>query len=375
MPDSHLPFCVHVRIALVILHADPSRGGAERYTIDLASALANRGHQVALLAASFADRIANVSSIRLTHWGLSRASRYGRFLDSLDCHLAQTHYDVIHAMLPVRHCDLYHPHAGIAAETLDRWTVHFNPRRRAMAEVERQILSSPKPPIVLALSDYVKEFIQRHYPTLPLQSVAKLFNAVHLEHFQPAHQPHNLTTGLIIANDFERKGLAQALRALAQIGPTRLNLDVVGKEDPGRYDAMAKDLGVADAVVFWGAANDPRPRYAAADFLVLPTRHDPCSLVVLEALAMGLPVITTRFNGAAEAMTDGVHGFVLNDPEDVDALAGAMRKMLDPAARQRMSEACLALRPMLSYEHHLKELLKIYARVTSGKRVPAGAAV
>ncbi len=61
-------------------------------------------------------------------------------------------------------------------------------------------------------------------------------------------------------------------------------------------------------------------------------------------------------------MIDGVHGYVLKDPADVDALAGAMRKLLDPQRRRAMSEACLALRPRLSYEHHLEELMKIYNR-------------
>ena len=78
---------------------------------------------------------------------------------------------------------------------------------------------------------------------------------------------------------------------------------------------------------------------------------------------MGLPVISTRFNGASEIMTDGVHGFVLDDPNDIDALADAMRKMLDPDRRRAMSEACLQLRPKLSYEHHLDELVRIYHRV------------
>jgi UDP-glucose:(heptosyl)LPS alpha-1,3-glucosyltransferase len=106
-------------------------------------------------------------------------------------------------------------------------------------------------------------------------------------------------------------------------------------------------------------------QYREADFFVLPTKHDPCSLVVLEALAMGLPVISTVFNGATEIMKDGVHGFVLEDPEDVSALADAMRKMLDPQLRARMRQACLELRPRLSYEHHVDELLGIYERAGS----------
>jgi UDP-glucose:(heptosyl)LPS alpha-1,3-glucosyltransferase len=75
---------------------------------------------------------------------------------------------------------------------------------------------------------------------------------------------------------------------------------------------------------------------------------------------MGVPVISTRFNGACEIMTDGQHGFVLDDPSDVQSLADRMTRMLDPALRAHMSAACIALRPKLAYEHHLDTLMNIY---------------
>src|SRR5262245_6360726 len=200
-----------MKIALVILHADPARGGAERYTVDLAAALARRGHAVSLLASSFADPMENVRFVPLDHRGATRAGKYLRFLDSLDAHLRDERYDIVHAMLPVRRCDLYHPHAGIAAEALERWTVHFNPRRRAMAKIERKLLTGAKPPVVLALSEYVKGFVRKHYP-LPENRLATLFNAVDLERFEPVPPPEiprKEVNALIIANDFERKGVLQ----------------------------------------------------------------------------------------------------------------------------------------------------------------------
>ena len=79
--------------------------------------------------------------------------------------------------------------------------------------------------------------------------------------------------------------------------------------------------------------------------------------------AMGLPVISTKFNGACEIMTDGVHGYVLDDPSDVNALAEAMRRLLDPDRRMQMRSACLALRPRLAYGNHLRSLLDIYESI------------
>jgi UDP-glucose:(heptosyl)LPS alpha-1,3-glucosyltransferase len=92
----------------------------------------------------------------------------------------------------------------------------------------------------------------------------------------------------------------------------------------------------------------------------MPTKHDPCSLVALEALAMGVPVISTKCNGATEVMTDGVHGYVLDNPRDLPGIVEAMKKMLDADRRAAMAQACLELRPRLSFEHHLDRLEAIY---------------
>jgi UDP-glucose:(heptosyl)LPS alpha-1,3-glucosyltransferase len=115
-------------------------------------------------------------------------------------------------------------------------------------------------------------------------------------------------------------------------------------------------------VRFAGSTNDPVAFYRMADCFVLPTRHDPCSLAVLEALACGLPVVSTRFNGACEVMQDGIHGFVLDDPQDVPALSQRLREIVDASTRQKMREACVALRPTLSQEEHMGKVLEIYRR-------------
>src|SRR5205814_2387771 len=129
----------------------------------------------------------------------------------------------------------------------------------------------------------------------------------------------------------------------------RPQLTVVGKGDSLPYQRLARGLRVDSFITFEGPVSDPVRYYRTADFFVLPTKHDPCSLVVLEALAMGLPVISTVFNGACEIMSDGVHGLVLPDPRDTRAIAEAMKKMLDPQRRAAMAKACLELRPKLSY--------------------------
>ena len=374
-----------MKIALAILHADARRGGAERYTADLATKLARLGHDVTIVASTGGDVPPPVRTLVLRGTGLTRTSRYLAFLNALDQTLPAERFDIVHAMLPVRQCDLYHPHAGLAARAMRsghlkhrhplqrsaaKIATHLNPRRRLMAATERELLTSPTPPTVICLSHAMQEQAIEHYPNLG-PKLATLLNGVDLQRFLPVPGqreaerarlgilPHQ-TVALMIAQDFERKGLRPALAALAQVGDVNLRLVVAGKPDAAPYRALAQQLGVADRVQFVGAVADPRPLYSAADFFLLPTRHDPCSLVVIEALAMGLPVISTVMNGACELMSDGVHGFVLADPNEVPAMARAMRVLSDATRRAAMQAACVALRPSLSFDTHVERVVELY---------------
>jgi UDP-glucose:(heptosyl)LPS alpha-1,3-glucosyltransferase len=389
-----------LKIGMVIFRGDPRRGGAERYTADVAAALAWRGHAVDLISTQFGPDIPGVRFEKIDAGGPTRAGQYLNFLSALDSRLRDAKYDLVHSMLPVRHCDIYHPHAGMAKAGLETHLTRMSPaaralaqlanslnrKRRLYAQVEEQMIRDSKKPIVICLSDYVKGMILRHYPDIPGQLV-KLFNGTDLKKFDPAaHAPArqasrkklgiapDATVALMIAQHFERKGLAELTAATAKLADesreSAPTVVVVGKDDASHGRQRARQLRVEDKIIFAGQTSDAADFYAAADFFVLPTRHDSCSLVVLESLAMGLPVISTAFNGACEIMTDGVHGFVLPDPGDVAALAAAMSRLLDAQTRQRMSEACLALRPALSFESHMDRLEEIYrARIASGRHV------
>ncbi|HEX8678982.1 MAG TPA: glycosyltransferase family 4 protein, partial [Chthoniobacterales bacterium] len=110
-------------------------------------------------------------------------------------------------------------------------------------------------------------------------------------------------------------------------------------------------------------AVDPVPHYAAADVYVQPTWYDPCSLVTLEAAACGLPVITTRYNGASELMHDGLDGYVLEDPHDVATLAARMQALLDPALRNTMGAAGRAVALQHTFERQTDEFLELYREI------------
>lgn len=380
-----------MRIGLVILHADPQRGGAERYTVDLAGALAAEGDDVSLIASSFGEVPAGVRSLVAAAPGWTRSGRYLRFLGSVDQILDRERFDVVHAALPVRRCDVYHPHAGLALDAVRqghqkrtgwaRWWSRIgnrlNGRRQLFASVEQKLLGSVQPPIVISLSDYVGAGIAGTY-RLPASQVVKLFNAVDIKRFDPeridlSREPIRASLNLasddvavlMIAQDFERKGLPEALRAFASVAASRLKLIVVGKQPVAPYEKLAEELKISDRVIFAGPTKEPERFYASADAFVLPTRHDPCSLVVLEALAMGLPVISTRFNGACEIITDGEHGAIVSSADDHAGLVTALAGLLDDQHRTEQHEACLGLRQLLSHTHHLRQLRDIYSQAMS----------
>jgi UDP-glucose:(heptosyl)LPS alpha-1,3-glucosyltransferase len=86
-----------------------------------------------------------------------------------------------------------------------------------------------------------------------------------------------------------------------------------------------------------GPQTDPRPYFGAADVFVLPTLYDPCPNAALEAMACGLPVVTSTKSGVAELLTANDAGLVCGS-RDVPALAAHMRALLEPGARTRMGE-------------------------------------
>jgi UDP-glucose:(heptosyl)LPS alpha-1,3-glucosyltransferase len=111
-----------------------------------------------------------------------------------------------------------------------------------------------------------------------------------------------------------------------------------------------------------------RNGYFATDFLVHPTFYDPCSLVVLEALACGLPVITSRFNGASELMSPPREGYVVEDPHDHERLAWCLEQLLDPARRSACAQAARRAAAQWTFDHHYRQLLAVLIEAAARKR-------
>ncbi len=303
--------------------------------------------------------------------------------------LSANRFDIVHDMGVGWHADLIHPHGGSTAALwehnllrIPRWRqIRFwrERRYRELAEVERRQHTQSEAVIVA-----VSEMVRRHFTTLHQVPAARLRvipNGVAVERFTPEHRARlraqtrrdlnvddEETLFLMLAHNLLLKNAETFLRAAARLikAGAAVRLVIAGGKKPEPFVRLAEKLGIARAVKFSGAV-DPIPLYAAADAFVHPTWYDPCSLVTLEASASGLPVITTRYNGASELMTEGAEGFVINQPADQASLAAKMEALLEPTLRERMGAAGRALALRNTFAQQTTQFLELYAEIVAAK--------
>jgi UDP-glucose:(heptosyl)LPS alpha-1,3-glucosyltransferase len=139
-----------------------------------------------------------------------------------------------------------------------------------------------------------------------------------------------------------------------------VGLIVAGDDDPHFYQALAARLGIGSAVKFLGDQSDSAPLFQAADAYVQPTFYDPCSLVVLEAMASGLPTITTAANGAGELLEHGRSGFILDDPQNDAMLAGFMLEMMNQQFRRDAGALARTAAERNTMEANSRRYLELY---------------
>jgi glycosyltransferase involved in cell wall biosynthesis len=176
---------------------------------------------------------------------------------------------------------------------------------------------------------------------------------------------------LLIGNDWRVKGVPEVLAAMAKIPDVPLRLIVAGSDVPASFQHEAERLGVADRCRWEPPRPDVIDFFAAADIYVSPSKEDSFGLPVAEAMACGLPVITSRFAGVSELIQNETDGYVLADPSDSDALTEVLRRLhADPDLRVRTGEAAAVAAQQWTWERNAVrtwELLQAVASKRPGK--------
>jgi glycosyltransferase involved in cell wall biosynthesis len=168
----------------------------------------------------------------------------------------------------------------------------------------------------------------------------------------------------------ERKNLDTVLSAVA--GVPKLHLAVAGAFEGSRFPALARRLGIGDRVHFVGMIKEMPLLLRSVDFCVFPSRYEPWGMVVPEAMAAGLPVITSRSTGASEIVTGGA-GFVIDDPDDVHALAQAIRTVAsDAAMRSAAGAKARAIVQPMSWAKMADQYVALYTKLSAERQTRIG---
>jgi UDP-glucose:(heptosyl)LPS alpha-1,3-glucosyltransferase len=348
-------------------------GGGELILDRMIDAMLARKIQVALLGRAWSGRN-DIEFIRCDPPRFPRFRRERQFADAACRQLSGMASVLVQSHERIRCCDIFRAGDGLHAAFLAhrarymskamRALLHAHPFHRSVVALEREMFASPRLKTVLANSQMVADEIVQFYG-YPRERVHLAPNGIDLVRFHPDAREHFRAkmrsrfgsdrarpVALFVGSGFKRKGLGIAIGALAQ-SRSDAELWVIGHDRrPATYQAMAERAGIGPRLRMIGPVRDPLPYYAASDLLILPTIYDPFPSAVLEALACGLPVVTSTGCGAAELVARLDPGFV-READDVagfaDALARAFQLATNPATAQsaRMIAEDYGIEPMI----------------------------
>jgi UDP-glucose:(heptosyl)LPS alpha-1,3-glucosyltransferase len=359
-------------VALVVERFVRGAGGVETVAYHLARGLLAREIDVTVVC-----RLLGTSTPRGAETQIVSAPRFWQPVRALAFSRAagkatRSGFDIVHSLARTRHQDIYRAGGGSHAAYIEQ-TYRFartrsllSPRHRVLLSIEERVFRDPSQIIQCNARTSADEIARRF--EVPAERLVTIYNGVDTERFNPGRRAASREkarmdlqlpgpAALFVGTGFHRKGLERAIRAIPSSAPRNTTLLVAGRGDPQRYRALAAKLGIETRVRFLGHRSDVPFLHAAADLFILPTRYDPFANACLEAMASGVPVATTRTNGAVELIEPGKSGFILEDPFE-DALAG----LHDLDRLARMGEAARATAEKYTWDRHVTEILGLYER-------------
>jgi UDP-glucose:(heptosyl)LPS alpha-1,3-glucosyltransferase len=330
-------------------------GGAERFLSRALGALDNSGIKISLMTRDW-EPTNGIDVVFCNPFYLGRLWRDWGFAHKVCQQLKTVKTDLIQSHERIVCCDIYRAGDGIRKVWLEqrargqswpakiylRFSLYHNYIKRA----EKQVFESSRLRAVICNSYMVRSEILQNFK-IDESKIHVIYNGLDTKLFHPDIKQNNnslrtqwnipefANVFVFVGSGFERKGMLQLLRAFAEL-PENSYLLVAGYDKRQHfYHEEVSRLGISTRVKFLGPQKDVLPCYSVADAFVFPTLYDPFPNVVLEAMACGLPVITSTKSGAAEVITDHHNGFVC-DAFDLQGLQNAMQILCDKNVAKTM---------------------------------------
>lgn len=321
------------------------RGGQEKYMLSLVDELIEQGFKLTMVceeAEPGLDRpagseVKTVTPIKVEQgirkWLFSRRAR--SLLER------EAGLDLIITTGHVNFGDLYIANGGSHRAYLRQcgsWRSWLGLKNWIQVHLQDELFSDPDRHF-LTHSRMARNDIVREHDTDP-ERIHTIYHGVDLDRFNP--ETHGESSPLLrkqlgyevedficlfTAGSWKRKGLPELLQAFAEVRNPGVHLLVVGRTKQSRAKRLASSLQVGDRVRFQGYVEDIEKFYRLSDALIFPSKYDAAGLVVLEALACGLPVVTTKTTGMHEVIEDGRNGFVIPSADDREALGDRIDRL------------------------------------------------
>jgi UDP-glucose:(heptosyl)LPS alpha-1,3-glucosyltransferase len=368
-----------MHIALVTRRFDPAGGGTERDLAITARMLSHAGHRVTIHAAQVRASSAEWPVRRVAAPRLGRALGLFWFARAAGAAARREGADIVLSFARIVDADILRSGGGAHSSYVRaarqwqsgpaRIAMQLSPYHRVQMMVERRGFNSPRLKRVIAVSNLVRDDLVRTFALPPAKAVT-LYNGVELDRFVPEYDAaardqirrefgvaDSRPAVMFVGNGFARKGLRFLIEAWPAIGNSA-RLIVVGTDQAAAsYERLVRRLGLDERVRFLGRRTDVDRLMRGADAFALPSLFEPFGNVAMEAMASGVPVLTTALCGVAEVVPEPMRAYIVNDPANRAELAARMNALIEAAPTLRNSARAAA--EQFTWERHARELLSI----------------
>ncbi len=389
-----------MKLAMAMENFSRHAGGAESYAVELARTLVSEGWEVHFFGHSWDGEPSQAifhpisrlprwvpPSVRITAFALRHRKMVGG-----------EHFDVVLGFGNTLEMNVYQSHGGVhyisslrklravrnpLLRFFKRLALFASPKYHARAWIESAPFRMKKRPVLIAISDMVRDDMAEYF-RVDKDEIRLVYNGIDVNRFGAQGNDRgralrkklgfdNEVLFLFMAYDFRKKGVRYLVEAAANLkkraGEGRFGVVVVGGPPSPVLTRLVRKGDLSGTVVFHGPTKEPEVFYQACDVFVLPTFYDACSLVVFEAMAAGLPAITTVFNGAAGIINPGIDGEILKDPRNIQEMADVMEHFLDGSRLKSASEAARRTASNYTLEANHRRVMNIIREVAEQNQI------